>query len=455
MTVETDVLVLGGGLAGLSTASSLGDRAIVLEREREPGGLVRSIESGGYWFDHVLHLLYFADEATERRVRPMLGDELVACPPVAWVEAVSGRARFPFQANLREMPPEVIALCLADLAAVTFGAGGTPPDNYERMLLQTFGRAMCDEFFFPYNLKMWKRPLDRLSASGFHWNIQRPDFASVVRGSLPDAGAYAAYNARGWYPRPAPGRPRGMSCLARALARRVHDVRYGQHVRAIDPVRREVVATCRGHMVLYRYRHALVSTLPLPVTLGLVRGTPDDLRDGARRLPYNRVLTPCLSVRGPRPEGLGHWRYYADPRISFTRLVFMHEFDPDSAPADGWGLMAEITQPSSSPIPDANETIQRVVGEARELGALPADSTLVDAKMVVNEYAYVAFEHGVEPFVCRALTFLRDLGIVSVGRYGRWEYSSMAQVMRDGFATGDAMQQELGRSEPVAMAADP
>jgi protoporphyrinogen oxidase len=442
MTHDTDVLVLGGGLAGLATASALGARAIVLEREAEAGGLVRTLARGGYWFDHVLHLLYFADPDTERRVHAMMGADLQPCPPEAWVESMSGRARFPFQGHLRELPADVIARCLTDLAATTFGPASPPAANYEEMLLRTFGRAMCDEFFFPYNRKMWKRPLDGLSASGFHWNIQRPDFESVVKGSLPQAAAFAPYNARGWYPRPSQG-PRGMGALSHALARHVHDVRFGHGVQSIDPTRREVVTQHDGHESRFHYRHALVCTLPLPVTLGLVRGLPRDLAAAPARLPYNRVLTPCFSVRGPRPKNTGHWRYFTDPSLSFTRLVFMHRFDPASAPRDGWGLMAEVTQPAGQPVPDRAEVLARVRGEIERVGVLPRGSTIVDAHVEVCEYGYVVFEHHVERLVQRALSVLRGLGIHPVGRYGRWEYSSMAQVMRDGFAQGDALLHEL------------
>jgi len=442
MTQDSDVLVLGGGLAGLATASALGDRAIVLEREAEAGGLARSLALGEYWFDHVLHLLYFADPDTERRVRAIVGTDLQPCPPEAWVESMSGRARFPFQAHLRELPPNMIARCLTDLAASTFGPAAPPAANYEEMLLQTFGRAMCEEFFLPYNQKMWKRPLDGLSASGFHWNIQRPDFESVVKGSLPETSAFAAYNARGWYPRPSRG-PRGMGVLSRALARSVQDLRFGHEVQSINPTRREVVVRRRGRASRFRYRHALVCTLPLPVTLGLVCGLPRDLTDVPGRLPYNRVLTPCFCVRGPRPEGTGHWRYYADPSLSFTRLVFMHRFDPSSAPRDGWGLMAEITQPGEQPVPERVELLGRVRGEIERLGVLPQGSKIVNCHLEISEYGYVAFEQHVEPLVKRALSVLRRLDIHPVGRYARWEYSSMAQVMRDGFAQGDALLREL------------
>ena len=46
------IVIIGGGLAGLSTAYHLGDAPhMVLEAEAEPGGLCRSREVDGFVFD--------------------------------------------------------------------------------------------------------------------------------------------------------------------------------------------------------------------------------------------------------------------------------------------------------------------------------------------------------------------------------------------------------------------
>ena len=66
MRRESDVLVLGAGLTGMAAAALLDDRTVVLERDECPGGLVKTPCWNGYWFDQVLHLLYFWDDDTER-----------------------------------------------------------------------------------------------------------------------------------------------------------------------------------------------------------------------------------------------------------------------------------------------------------------------------------------------------------------------------------------------------
>ena len=57
------ILILGGGLAGMSTAYHLGDEPhLVVEGESTPGGLCRSREIDGFVFDYTGHLLHLRDE---------------------------------------------------------------------------------------------------------------------------------------------------------------------------------------------------------------------------------------------------------------------------------------------------------------------------------------------------------------------------------------------------------
>ena len=449
MPEKTDVLILGSGLTGLAAAWVLGDRATVLERDARPGGLVRTERFGDYWFDRVLHLLYFQDPDTERRIRGLMGDLLAPCPPVAWCETRAGVTRFPFQMNLRGLELESRLRCIRDLAEVTFRDSRHRPTDFEQHLLGTFGRAMCEIFLFPYNRKMWRRPLDTLAPSGFTWNITPPDFDQVLRGAWEDDTAFRAYNSAGWYPRPPAGsKVRGMEVLSAILAREARDLRFDSNVESIDLSRREVVVRRAGRAERMGYADALLSTLPLPSLVELCDPVPAALRQACAGLRRNRVLSVALSVRGPRPQGCGHWRYYADESLIFTRLVFLHQFDPDLGPADGWPLLVEITEPSEAPRLEPDALLARVRADLARTHAIPAGGEIVDHNLMVVDPAYVVFGLDHQPVVDAAHRFLSQHGVTSLGRYGRWEYSGMSSCMRDGLAWADAL---AGGSEPSAM----
>jgi protoporphyrinogen oxidase len=437
---RNDVLILGAGLTGLSAAWELGDRATVLEREQRPGGLVRTDRVGDYWFDHVVHLLYFQDQGTERRIRGLMGDVLAPCPPRAHVETPHGTTRFPLQLHLGGLDPEVCVRCVKDLAELIYRPPTTQPRNFEEMLLLTFGRGMCDAFLFPYNRKMWKRPLNELAPSGFTWNITRPDFEKVLRGAVAPEGEAKAYNSAGWYPRPAANAPvRGMEVLAASLAEQATDLRLDHSVKWVD-LRTRTVTIERPdrdggrRFDQIRYDEAMLSTLPLPTLVRMCEQTPAHLRNACAKLTRNRVISVALAVEGPRPQAPGHWRYYGDESLIFTRLVFLHEFDPLCAPAEGWSLLVEITEPAEAPLTDPDVLLHRVLTDAARAGAIPEGSRIVGHKFMRIDPAYVVFSLENQAVVEEARTFLESYGVTSLGRYGSWEYSGMSSCMKDGFA---------------------
>jgi protoporphyrinogen oxidase len=147
---------------------------------------------------------------------------------------------------------------------------------------------------------------------------------------------------------------------------------------------------------------------------------------------WNRVLMAAFCIRGPRPEGRGHWRYYSDESLIFNRLIFMHEFDHHSAPPDGWGLMAEITEPSEWPIKPEDEVLRRCRNDIARAGELPSDCEIVGEYLWVIDPAYVVFTPESQAATVKIQMHLREQNIEPLGRYGRWEYSSMGQVIRDG-----------------------
>jgi protoporphyrinogen oxidase len=434
---EAEFLVLGAGVTGLAAGAELGERAVVLERAARAGGLVRSECFGGYWFDRVLHLLHFQDAALRERVRALLGEVMAPCPPDAWVQTAAGSARYPIQLNLRTLPAEARGRCLEDLAraAEAPAAVDSVAPAYDEYLLRSFGRALCELFYLPYNRKLWRRPLRDMVPGGQTWNIVRPSLQEARRGAAPaeeGADGRGAYNADAFYPRPPAGVPvRGMEVLTRALAERTPGLRTGWTVDSLDPARREVTAVRGAERVTWGYEQCL-STLPLPAVMRMCGGAPPALREAAAGLRHNAVLSAAFCIRGPRPRAPGAWRYYADPSLCFTRLIFMTELDPLAAPEEGWGVMAEIPLRAEARRPPARRVLARARRDLQRTGILPLGCTIIDARMMLADPAYVVFTRGAEEAAEACRAWLGEHGIAALGRYGRWEYASMAQGMAQG-----------------------
>ena len=70
------ISILGAGLAGLSAAYHLNGEHMILEKDREVGGLCRSVNIGGYTFDYAPHILFTRDDYVKALFEDLLKGNL-------------------------------------------------------------------------------------------------------------------------------------------------------------------------------------------------------------------------------------------------------------------------------------------------------------------------------------------------------------------------------------------
>jgi protoporphyrinogen oxidase len=280
-------------------------------------------------------------------------------------------------------------------------------------LLNTFGQALCDIFFFPYNEKCWKYPLGDMTSEGQTWNINKPF----------DAGK--TYNAEGYYPMPHKRAPfRGMEILPREMAKKVSRLELDCEVTSIDMQKHEV-RTSEG---LFRYDLECLSTIPLPY-LAQLCDIPRSLKSDISKLRWNKVISVGITIQGERPRNTGHWHYYAQPEFPFSKLIYMTEFDEYNAPADGFGILAEIPEMAN----DRSFSVQRLLPSLQKLNILNSKNRLLGMHVWEVNPAYVVFTKETPSIVDNCIEYFDKFGIRLLGRYGNWEYSSMAENIESGF----------------------
>ena len=110
------VVILGGGLAGLSTALHLQKAGWhdyhILEKDSRIGGMTRSESVQGFTFDYTGHVLHFKDQANKELVLQLLGENIHFVQRNSWVFSKGVYTRYPFQTNTYGLPKEVIKDCV-------------------------------------------------------------------------------------------------------------------------------------------------------------------------------------------------------------------------------------------------------------------------------------------------------------------------------------------------------
>ncbi|MGH9866846.1 MAG: protoporphyrinogen/coproporphyrinogen oxidase [Candidatus Polarisedimenticolia bacterium] len=429
------ILILGGGLTGLSAALHLQDSSEtrVLEREERPGGLCRSFTQDGFTFDLTGHLLHLR--------RPEIRDLVMRLVPEERFERIDRRAfihsqgvltPYPFQVNTHGLPPEVVAECLLGFIEAAREAAPSSQEaaglSFRRWVLKTFGTGIARHFMFPYNEKLWLCDLDEMTCEWASWSIPRPSLKDVVEGALGLSRAAFGYNPSFFYPKAG-----GIEVLPAALASRVRNVSCGSLVERVD-VRRRVAHVRGGEAIPYQ---SLVSTLPLPRLVEIASGLPEWTREAARALRHVAVVNVNLGIDRVLHTDK-HWIYFPEKDYVFYRAGFPASFTPAAAPPGCSSIYLEIAVPPGTRTDDDALAAQCREGLLRA-GLLEPSDRIVTRAIFHIDPAYVIHDPHRREMLPRLLDELRSHGIHSAGRYGAWYYNSM----EDSLAEGRALALEL------------
>jgi protoporphyrinogen oxidase len=268
-----------------------------------------------------------------------------------------------------------------------------------------------------------------MTADWVSWAVPRPNLAEVVRGALGLGNERMGYNATFRYPKRG-----GIEVVPRAFASRLRTVRTGARAVAVDLDRRTV--TLDGGEVLPYER--LVSTIPLPALLTMVRGGGLDGPAAAARLDWSVV--GCLNLGIDRP-GIGdgtHWLYFPDGDVPFYRVGFPHAMSGGVCPPGTSSLYVEFGLARGEPADPAALEAAATAALVRE-GILDAGDTVLARDWIRIDPGYVIFDRARQDVMADVVPRLDALGVRTIGRYGAWTYSYMERAILDGLETAAAL----------------
>ncbi len=413
------VIILGGGLTGISAAIHMRRPWVLFEREARLGGLAVTRERDGYFFDRTGHWLHLRDAGMQQLVGETLPGQMVEVERKARIFSQGATTLYPFQANLFGLPPEVVKECLLGVIEAKLQTGAVEPKNFEQYCLRHFGVGISKHFMIPYNERLWGVHPREITAAWCSRFVPLPNLEQVVAGAVGANAGKLGYNATFSYPKQG-----GIQTFSAALAAALDPsrVQLRASLDQLDYRRREV--SVGGERVPYG---AVVSTLPLPELLKRMSGLPADIETHASRLRCTTLRYLDLATR-TRPPADWHWVYVPEKRFPFYRVGIYSNAVAAMAPPGGGSFYVELADRG----PVTENVVRASAQGLAEMGAItsPADVVFADPREI--DYAYVVFDDHYYAATKAIFAFLEAHGIYSRGRYGRWTYNSMEDALIDG-----------------------
>ncbi|MHB8848755.1 MAG: protoporphyrinogen/coproporphyrinogen oxidase, partial [Burkholderiales bacterium] len=161
---EKKIVIIGAGPTGLGAAYRLQELGygnfVILEAAGKVGGLAASEKSpNGFIYDIGGHVLFSHYEYFDKLFDKLMGDDYQELVRESWVWMFDRFLPYPFQNNIKFLPPEIVLECLIGLIE----AQKLPFDlsrfnNFEEFIYGVFGAGIAKYFMMPYNFKVWAHP---------------------------------------------------------------------------------------------------------------------------------------------------------------------------------------------------------------------------------------------------------------------------------------------------------
>lgn len=413
---KISLVIIGGGITGLSVASSIKTDTLILERDEVLGGYCRTTKRNGFVWDRAGHFFHFNDQKIKDFFHNQIPeDRFVKVQKRTSIYFEEYRyIDFPFQKNIHQLPHELYIKCLTDLyKAEKLGASY---DSFKEFVYSTMGAGISDLFLIPYNEKLYACDLNNLDKGAMGRFFPKANFEDVLLNAV-DA-QNSSYNQSFSYP---VGGALEFINVMEARARENAEIRTNIEVTSVD-LDNKTVQLGDGTQLQYEF---LVNTAPLNRFCRMANIATDSARFSS-----NKVAVFNLGF-DRKNDNDQHWVYYPGSEVFYRVGCYHNIFGKDRA-----SLYVEI---GLSQEQDCNEKtlLETVLADLEKVGMIDGDFQLIDHEFIVMDPAYVHINAQSVKFTSNIKERLREKGVYSAGRYGSWTYCSIEDNIKEGHEISD------------------
>ena len=423
--MKIDTIILGGGITGLSVAYHLKNKNyVLLEKEHFVGGLCKSVaDKNGFTYDYTGHLLHIKNIYVKKLAKKLLKKNLALKNRNSWIYSNDVFTRYPFQANLFGLPEKIIYECIDGLVKSKLLPSTLYPLpstlSFHDWCKKTFGNGISKYFMIPYNEKLWKINLKNLTTGWLGNYVPQPALQEVISGAFTDNTKKIGYNATFFYPKTG-----GIQSLIDSLKKNIPGIKTDVKISAID-ISKKNVNTSTGYM---QYEN-LVSTIPLPEIIKLIKSVPKNVKKASNKLKWTSVLNINLGIKRKNVSDK-HWIYFPEKKFNFYRAGFYNNFSESLCPDGTSSMYIEISY-SNRKI-SKEKMLEKTIGELKYAGILKSSDKIISKCILDIPYAYVIYDKNRNTALETIHDYLRKNSIFSIGRYGGWKYSTMEDAILEG-----------------------
>lgn len=443
-----NVVILGAGPAGLSAAFRLaqqGMRVEVIEAEPLVGGLCRTIQHDGFFFDLGGHRFATKDEKLEKEIKLLLCHELVTRTRCSTIWLNEKNVNYPLELTdmLKKMNVFTSIRCGFDyfrtvLKRIIDKGANSANISLEDWVTNRFGKALYSIYFGPYSAKLWGISPTLISADWADYRITLTSLLDVVlRLFKIKKDTPTTYIKNFYYPKSG-GIGKISECMQTAIQENGGIIHLNSTVKGIHPEKGLINYQKDGLLCSMGYDY-LISTISLPDLIHMISPTPpDEYLEAASSLRFRGIRFFNLCINKERVSD-NTWIYVPANDIIFFRIQEPKNWSENNAPVGKTSLILEIACNKSDDTWNMDdELIYRLCIDGLMKMGFNLDGYVTDYFSIRTAHAYPMYLLDYKVHQGKLLEFLsRYKDIVCCGRQGLFWYNAMDEAMNSGFEAAD------------------
>ena len=398
MNKNVDILIVGGGITGISLASFLGDSDyLIVDKDSELGGYCKTTIRNGFVWDYSGHFFHFTNPTIKEYVLENMSSEIISVNKKTHIYYKNNLIDFPFQYNIHQLPNDEFIECLYDF----FNSNENEVKTFKDYVKKTLGESICNKFVIPYNEKLYSCNLDKLDYDAMGRFFPKTITGKDLLLQLKNNNTTKSYNDTFIYPKG------GSIEFVKSILKRVDEnkILLNTEIIGID-LENKIAKTNKGNVKFNK----LVNTMPFNNFMRLMGEEVSDLTS-------NKVVVFNLGFDKPS-ELDSNWIYYPGDEVFYRIGFYDNIFNTDKM-----SLYVEIGMEQNQEI-NKETLLNKVLEDLSRVGVVN-EHNLIDHEMIVMNPAYVHITKKSKDIYNSWCKKNNPDGLFSIGRYGSWTYCSI------------------------------
>jgi protoporphyrinogen oxidase len=446
---EKRVVVIGGGPAGLTAAHELitkyGVHTTVLEKLDKVGGISRTENYKGYFFDMGGHRFYTKSKEVQNFWRSILDKDFLLRPRLSRIYYETKFFNYPLKPLNALMG---LGIWQSFLVIMSYLRWQLFPykveESFEQWVTNRFGKRLFSIFFKSYTEKVWGISTSELKAE---WAAQRIKDLSlrsaIVNMFFKNGNDITTLIEQFHYPSRGPGML--WTEVANQIEQQGGEVQLHSNVVAINRncSRIESVVVERNGERQIVEGTDFISTMPIPVFIkSLNPPAPAAIQEAAQKLKFRDFLTVCLIIDKPElfPD---NWIYIHYPQVKVGRIQNFKNWSPHMVPdpsKTSLGLEYFCNQGDSLWNMSDADLVELAKRELSTIG-VAAYEDIEDGCVFRVEHTYPVYDSDYKQYLACLREYMATFeNFQTIGRNGLHRYNNQDHAMLTGmFAVRNMM----------------